>query len=130
MKNPAVGALAQRVLFSLLFVMAGVSHVMNWQGTVGATGAVFGYGPGAVVLSAIAVVLLVGGGLSILSGKFTDMGGWMLTAFLLGGAYVHYTFANNAFSASDQQMQIAHLMKNVALIGVALRYALGGSVKS
>lgn len=129
MKSPAFGAFIQRMLFSFLFLAHGVMHIIHWQGTVNMTGAVFGYGMGAIILSIIAVGLLLAGGLSIFTATMTPAGGWLLVFFLVGASYVHYIFAGQAYSSAEEQLQMSHFMKNIVLIGVALRYALGGNPK-
>jgi putative oxidoreductase len=104
-----------RILFALLFVMAGFGHF---------TKAEIGYAESAGVPMASVVVpfsgiLAIVGGLSIAAGYKAKWGAWLIVLFL-----IPVTFAMHAFwKVTDPQMaqmQQAHFFKNISMLGAAL----------
>ena len=124
MYNPGLGAIIQRVFFSLLFVAAGIMHIMNWEGTVQSTASVFGT-QFAFLISVGAVAFILGGGVLLLVGFMSRSAGGLLVLFLIAGGYAHWVWAGMAPDDMLREAQLAHLMKNFALLGVACRYAFG-----
>jgi len=104
-----------RILFSLNFIMAFMSH-FSAQGV--------GYAesmhvPMAGFLVPFSGVLAVVGGLSILLGYKAKWGAWLLVIFLIPVTFLMHAFWN----VTDQmmmQMQMAIFMKNMAMLGAAL----------
>jgi len=104
-----------RLLFAVIFVMAGANH-FNKQ-TIGYAASQ------AVPLAAIAVplsgVLAIVGGLSILLGYRAKLGAWLIVLFLIPVTLMIHKF----WTVSDPmmaQMQMVMFMKNVSMLGGAL----------
>jgi putative oxidoreductase len=113
---------AGRVLYSLIFLMAPVSHF-----TPGAIGYATQAGvpmPGVLVPLSGVIALL--GGLSVALGFKAKVGAWLLVLFL-----VPVTFMMHAFWAVQdpmmRQFQMAMFIKNIALLGTALFITQVGS---
>lgn len=104
-----------RVLYSLIFLMAPVSHF-----TSGAVGYAAQSGvPMAGLLVPLSGVLAGLGGVCVLLGYQAKFGAWLLVVFL-----VPVTFMMHAFwTVQDpmmRQFQIAMFMKNISMLGAAL----------
>ena len=104
-----------RLLFALIFLMAGANH-FNKQ-TIG-----YAASQG-VPLAAIAVplsgVLAIVGGLGILLGYRTKLGAWLIVLFLVPVSFMMHKF----WTVTDPmmaQMQMVMFMKNVSMLGGAL----------
>ena len=107
--------LAGRVLYSLIFIAAPVTHF-----TSGAVGYATQSGvPMAGVLVPLSGVIAGLGGLCVLLGYQAKVGAWLLVVFL-----VPVTFMMHAFwTVQDpmmRQFQIAMFMKNISMLGAAL----------
>lgn len=111
--------LASRVLFGGYFLMSGINHFTKGEmmaGYVASKGipmpTLTVYGSG---------LLLLLGGLGILTGAYVEWAVWSLVLFL-----VPVTFKMHAFwSITDpnaKMMDMIHFMKNMALLGAALAY--------
>jgi len=104
-----------RLLFAMIFVMAGANH-FNKQ-TIG-----YAASQG-VPLASIAVplsgVLAIVGGLSILLGYRAKLGAWLIALFLIPVTLMMHKF----WTVSDPmmaQIQMVMFMKNVSMLGGAL----------
>jgi putative oxidoreductase len=113
-RQVAVVALG-RLLFAVIFVMAGANH-FNKQ-TIG-----YAASQG-VPLASIAVplsgVLAIVGGLSILLGYRATLGAWLIVLFLIPVTLMMHKF----WTVSDPmmaQIQMVMFMKNVSMLGGAL----------
>ena len=113
-RQGAVVALG-RLLFAVIFVMAGTNH-FNKQ-TIG-----YAASQG-VPLASIAVplsgVLAIVGGLSILLGYRAKLGAWLIVLFLIPVTLMMHKF----WTVSDPmmaQIQMVMFMKNVSMLGGAL----------
>jgi putative oxidoreductase len=104
-----------RLLFAVIFVMAGANH-FNKQS--------IGYAASqGVPLASIAVplsgVLAILGGLSILLGYRAKLGAWLIVVFLIPVTLMMHKF----WTVSDPmmaQIQMVMFMKNVSMLGGAL----------
>lgn len=103
-----------RILLAAIFLMSGLNKIMNPQGTqqymasMGLTTATTFFYLGAIVLE-------VGGALSLLLGYWTRIGATALIVFMIPTTLIfHANFAD--------QNQMTHFMKNLAMIG-GLLYA-------
>jgi putative oxidoreductase len=114
--------LTGRILFSAIFVMAGLGHF---------SGASIGYAAAqGVPLAQLAVplsgVFALIGGLSVALGYKAKWGSWLLVAFL-----VPVTIAMHNFWAVQEpimaQIQQVMFMKNLSMIGAALFIAYFGA---
>ena len=109
--------LAGRAVFGGYFLYNGINHLRNREmlagyaqskGVPGATAAVVGSG-----------LLLIAGGLSILTGVRPKLGAGLITTFLLGVSPQIHAFWRE--SEPQQRMQeMTHFFKNVAMLGGAL----------
>ncbi|HMD55065.1 MAG TPA: DoxX family protein [Phycisphaerae bacterium] len=104
-----------RLLFALIFLMAGANH-FNKQ-TIG-----YAASQG-VPLASIAVplsgVLAIAGGLSILLGFRAKLGAWLIVVFLIPVTLMMHKF----WTVTDPmmaQLQMILFMKNVSMLGGAL----------
>ncbi|MGH7231226.1 MAG: DoxX family protein [Nitrospiraceae bacterium] len=102
-------SLVGRILLATIFLMSGVNKIMDPQGTqhymaaMGMTTATFLFYLGAVVIE-------VGGGLSILLGYWARIGAAVLFLFMIPTTLIfHANFAD--------QNQMIHFLKNMAMMG-------------
>jgi putative oxidoreductase len=115
---PLVG----RILYSLIFIMAIMSHFSSQA---------VGYASAQGVPMASFIVPFTGimagiGGLSILLGYKAKWGAWLLVIFLVPVTIMMHNF----WAVKDpmmQQMQMAFFIKNFALVGTALLISYFGS---
>lgn len=123
-KSSAVSApvvFVGRLLFVLIFLMSGVTHLAKQTIGYAASQGV----PLASVLVPLSGILAAVGGLSILFGYRAKLGGWFIAIFLIGVTPMH-----KFWGLSDpmmQQMQMAMFMKNLAMLGGALLISQFGS---
>lgn len=111
-----------RIFYSLLFIIAGLSHFTSATITYAARAGV----PFPGFLVPFSGLLAVLGGLSILLGYKAKIGAWVLVLFL-----VPVTLKMHAFwMVTDPvmaQIQQAMFMKNLSLLGGALTFAYFGA---
>lgn len=106
-----------RVLLAHIFIMAGLSKITAYAGTVGYMG-MMGV-PMPDILLPLVIVLEVAGGLAVLVGWQSRYAAYALAAFSVVAAFI---FHNN-FS---DQMQMIMFMKNMAIAGGLLLLAEHG----
>ncbi|GBD04462.1 Inner membrane protein YqjF [bacterium HR20] len=116
---PLVG----RILYSLIFLMSGLTVHFSAQGVQFAEA----HGvPAASVLVPLSGILEILGALSIILGYRAKLGAWLLVLFL-----VPVTFTMHAFWAvtdpMQQSIQMSMFLKNLALLGGALLIAYHGA---
>ena len=110
-----------RLLFVLIFLMAGVTHFLKPTIGFAASQGV----PLASVVVPFSGILAALGALSILLGYRAKIGGWLIAIFLIGVTPMH-----RFWGISDlmmQQMQMVMFMKNLAMLGGALLISQFGS---
>jgi putative oxidoreductase len=110
-----------RLLFVLIFLMAGVTHFLKPTIGFAASRGV----PLASILVPVSGILAGLGALSILLGYKAKIGGWLIAIFLIGVTPMH-----KFWGISDpmmQQMQMVMFMKNLAMLGGALLISQFGS---
>jgi uncharacterized membrane protein YphA (DoxX/SURF4 family) len=109
--------LAGRALFGGYFLYNGINHMRNRamlagyaesKGVPAATAAVVGSG-----------LLLIGGGLSILSGASPKIGAGLISTFLLGVSPQMHAFWNES-DPQQRSQEMINFMKNMALVGASL----------
>ena len=106
--------LAGRVLLSILFIVSGFAKLFDWSTTIGhmqANGLVQGAG----VLLALATIVEIAGGLSIMTGTVARIGALVVFAYLIPVTLVFHDFWT--FEGMERQMQMINFLKNVALMG-------------
>ena len=110
--------LISRILISIIFLMAGFGKIMDPQGTMGYMTAMGMPFTGFFLLGAI--LMEVGGGLSVLAGYKTKWGAWALVLFLIPTTLI---FHHNV----GDKMQMIMFLKNLAIMGGLLQLALHGA---
>ncbi len=110
--------LISRILISIIFLMAGFGKIMDPQGTMGYMAAMGMPFTGFFLLGAI--LMEVGGGLSVLAGYKTKWGAWALFLFLIPTTLI---FHQNV----GDKMQMIMFLKNLAIMGGLLQLALHGA---
>jgi putative oxidoreductase len=110
---------AGRVLLSLIFVLSGISKIMDWPETVQfmQTQGL----PMVPLLLGAAIVVEILGGLSVLIGWHARWGAWLLFLYLIPVTLILHNFW--AFTGAEQQMQLVNFLKNLAIMGGLLLVA-------
>ncbi|HUL50305.1 MAG TPA: DoxX family protein [Gemmatimonadales bacterium] len=111
-----------RVLFSLIFILAGRTHF-----TPQAIGYAAHQGiPAANILVPLSGVIACLGGISVLLGYRAKIGAWLIVLFLVSVTPTMHNF----WAVSDPmmaQMQLGMFMKNLSMLGGALLIAWFGA---
>ncbi|HEX9786406.1 MAG TPA: DoxX family protein [Candidatus Binatia bacterium] len=111
--------LAGRVLISVIFLLSGVSKIMDWSGTaqlMAAQGL-----PLVRLLLGAAIVIEIAGGLSVLLGWNARWGARLLFLYLIPTTLVFHNFW--ALSGAEQQTQLVNFLKNLSIMGGLLLVA-------
>lgn len=107
--GPVVG----RILLALIFVMSGFGKITGWEGTAGYMASV---GMPMVTLFLIgAIVLEIGGGLSLILGFKARWGALALIVFTIPATVLFHNFW--AMEGADAFINRIMFMKNLAMIG-------------
>ncbi len=112
--------LAARILLSLIFVVAGIDKIFNWEGMaqfMASKGM-----PVAFFFLAGAIVVEVFGGLSLLLGVKARIGAWALFLFLIPTTLIFQNF----WSGGSLMGQILEFLKNLSIMGGLLAVAIAG----
>ena len=117
------GALTGRILLAALFIPAGISKIVGFEGTVGYIASV---GLPLATLAAItAIVVELIAGLALLVGYRIKLAAMILAVFTLVATVLFHNFW--AMPADQAYMQQLMFMKNIAVVGGLLMVAaLGG----
>jgi len=113
-----------RILFSLIFISSGLSHIFKLSEMSQYTASMGVPFPTAATLFS-GLILLVGG-LSILLGYKVKIGAIILVVFLIPTSFIAHAF----WGIEDQmqaQMQMILFMKNIAMTGAALMFFYFGT---
>lgn len=116
--------LVGRILYSMIFLMSGVMHVVKFSDTVGFAASKGVPMPG--IGTFVATLLMLVGGLSVLLGYKAKIGAVLLVVFLVPTSFMMHNF----WTISDpmmMQMEMAAFMKNMSMAGGALIIAYFGS---
>lgn len=109
--------LIARLLFSMIFLFAGIGKIIDFNGTV-----VYMQSAGITFfpawLAMLAIIFEVGGGLAVLLGWHARLGAAALFVFtgLVTFAIHHFW----SYSADASQLQMILFMKNISMMGGAL----------
>jgi uncharacterized membrane protein YphA (DoxX/SURF4 family) len=110
--------LVGRIVFALIFVVSGLTgHLAQARQTAGyarAQGA-----PAPELLVPLSGVVIIVGGLAVALGVYADAGALLLAGFTFSVAFFMHAFWREQ-DPQQQQNQMAHFMKNMALTGAAL----------
>jgi putative oxidoreductase len=115
-------ALIGRFLFSLIFVISGFHHFKSKTIEYAASHGVIM--PGVIV--PIAGIMAILGGLSIMFGFKSKIGGLLIVLFLIPVTLIMHNFWN-ILDPMQHQMQMTMFMKNTSMIGGALLIIYFGS---
>jgi putative oxidoreductase len=115
--------LAGRFLISIIFIMSGFSKIAMYSQMVGYAAAKGLPMAGAGIAVAAAVELL--GGLAVLAGFQTRISAWLLFVYLIPATLIFHNFW--AMQGMDQQDNMVHFMKNLAIMGGLLILAANGA---
>ncbi|SPF48716.1 DoxX family protein [Candidatus Sulfotelmatobacter kueseliae] len=107
-------ALVGRLLFTLIFLMAGLTHFSSQTIGFAASQGV----PFASIVVPLAGAMAFLGGLSILLGYRAKLGAWLIVLFLVGVTPMHRFWG--IADPMMRQMQMVMFMKNLAMLGGAL----------
>jgi putative oxidoreductase len=113
MSQPHYLVSAGRVLLSLIFILSGVSKIMEWSGTsefMASEGL-----PLVPLLLGAATAIEIAGGLSVLLGWKARWGAWLLFLYLIPTTLIFHDFW--AFTGAEQQMQLINFLKNLSIMG-------------
>jgi putative oxidoreductase len=115
-----------RLLLSAIFLLSGTMKIGGFAGTSGFLASLGWPAPGLWV--ALAILFEVVGGLCLLLGFRARWASLALILFtVLATALVHGALLSHAADAMAKQDQMAHILKNVAIIGGLLKYYLDGA---
>ncbi len=111
-----------RILYSAIFIISSFhhfsQHVIDYAASHGT--------PMASILVPLSGIMAFLGGLSVLLGYKARWGAWLLVFFLIPVTIIMHNF----WTVSDpmaRQMQMAHFMKNVSMLGAAFMIIYFGS---
>jgi uncharacterized membrane protein YphA (DoxX/SURF4 family) len=111
---------AGRVLFSMMFIMSGVNHLLKLNDTsayAGSKGV-----PAPKALTAVSGVMIMVGGVLVLLGWHRFIGAGLIAIFLFSTAMVMHAFWKETDPAARMN-EMAHFMKDMAMAGAALLIA-------
>lgn len=124
----SVLTLVGRVLLSLVFIISGISKIGGYATTVAymeSAGV-----PAAPFLLYAAVLLELGGGLSVATGFRARIGALVLFAFLVPVTYLfHFKPAFDANMNVIDRLQMVQILKNLAIMGGLLMIYGNGAGK-
>lgn len=111
-----------RLLFSMIFLLAGINHFSSASVGYAATAGV----PYPEVLVPISGMMALIGGLSVALGYKAKLGAVLLFLFLLPVTFLMHNFWNYT-DPSMVASQMAHFMKNLSLIGGTILFIFYGA---
>jgi putative oxidoreductase len=111
-----------RILFALIFIMSGLSHLAGQGADMAAAAGV----PAAGFMVPFAGLIALLGGLSVLSGYKAKIGAWLIVIFLVPVNFAMHKFWG-VTDAMQQQIHMAMFMKNISILGGALLIAYFGA---
>ena len=106
-----------RILFALIFVSSGLSHLAKVDAMAGY--AKFKKVPAAKLSVLVSGALLVVGGLSIMLGIYADLGALVISVLLIVMALKMHDFWTQA-DAQAKQTEMISFLKNISMAGGAL----------
>ncbi|MGB8064146.1 MAG: DoxX family protein [Candidatus Sulfotelmatobacter sp.] len=102
-----------RLLLSLIFLFGGLSKLRTWKQTAGYMASKRMSWVPLFLIGAI--VLEVGGGISVFLGWETRIGAAALVLFLIPAALIFHNFWAN--EGMERQIQMAMFLKNISIMG-------------
>ena len=125
----AIAGLVGRILLSLIFIISGVSKIGGYAGTVAymqAAGI-----PVAPLFLYAAVLIELGGGLSLATGFRARISALVLFGFLVPTTYLfHFKPAfDQLASVTEHRLQLVQVLKNLSIMGGLLLVWANGAGK-
>lgn len=118
--------LLSRALIAIIFVASGFMKVTNFEGTVAmATAAGL---PATQAAITLAILIEVGGGLALLFGWQQRWASLALFLFLIPTTLIFH--AAHLGDPAQTQMQMAHVLKNLAIMGGLLKFYVDASAEA
>lgn len=114
---------AARLLMSAIFLLSAFGKITDWSGTAGYMAA-YGFFAIPFFLTA-AIVLELGGGLSLLLGYKARWGALALIVFLIPATLIFHAFWS--VPEADAKMQMINFLKNVSILGGLLMVMANGA---
>ena len=113
-----------RVLFSMIFIMMGMTHFLKLNDMAGyaQTKGV----PAPKVATVVTGIMILAGGLMVLLGWRRFIGAGLLAIFLIPNAFLMHAFWNENDPMAKMN-EMGHFMKDLALAGAALFVAYHAS---
>jgi len=116
--------LAGRILYALPLIIMGANHFLYMSALAGyATVKGVPAPQVSVIVSGLVIVL---GAISVLMGYRGKIGAWLITAFLLGTAFIMHRFWSVP-EAVAAQAEMANFFKNIIMAGAALMITQTGT---
>ncbi len=109
-----------RVLFSMMFIMSGMNHLMKLN-DMSAYAESKGV-PAPKVLTAVSGLMIMVGGVLVLLGWHRFIGAGLITIFLFSTAMLMHAFWKET-DPPARMNEMAHFMKDMAMAGAALLIA-------
>ncbi|MEI7882224.1 MAG: DoxX family protein [Actinomycetota bacterium] len=106
-----------RILFAFMFVSSGISHLVKADSFVAY--ATYKKVPAPKISNALAGVVMVLGGLSVILGVYADLGAIVLAALLVIMALKMHAFWTQT-DATAKQTEMIGFLKNISMAGGAL----------
>jgi putative oxidoreductase len=119
----SLAALFGRLALSAIFVLSGFNKITNWSATADQMAQQGMMAVPLLLAGAVAFELL--GGLSLLLGFYGRVGATLLIAFLIPTTVIFHDFW--AVDPAQQQNQMIHFMKNIAILGGLLMVVAHGT---
>jgi putative oxidoreductase len=116
---PLVG----RILISQIFILSGISKIMNYSMMIGYVAPA--HLPLPKISLGLAAAIEILGGLSVLTGFHTKVSAWILFLYLIPTTLLFHNFW--AMQGMARQDNIVHFQKNLAIMGGLLFLALYGA---
>jgi putative oxidoreductase len=102
-----------RILLSALFLLSGFNKIMHFGVS---SQMIAGMGvPFASLATGVAILIEIGGAIAIIAGWKTKLVAWVQFAYLIPVTFMIHDFW--ASPSAMQQDQLAHFMKNLAIMG-------------
>jgi len=117
------GPLCARILITAIFVLSGFQNITGFSAVAGMMGKMGMPLPELLLVGAI--VFELGGGLMVLLGWRARFGALLLAIFTVLATLVFHNFW--AVEAAQVQNQMAHFMKNLAILGALVYIMAMGS---
>jgi putative oxidoreductase len=110
--NPML-PLIGRILLAALFVVGGIGKITGFAGTAGFL-AKLGF-PAPEVMTVLAIIFELGGGLLLIIGWQTRWVAWALILFTVIATFAAHRFWD--YEAAQRTMQMTQFLKNLSIIG-------------